>query len=456
MQNNGTLFVKNGGLLYSTTNVKNTSVLQNNGEIVLNTNFLNETGGLVASSANSQLTFKGSSLSKFRGGNGNYDIVNAEKSNQNILLLDNVKVDNKVDFTAGTNAKVNTDTNVLELDKNATFVNATSTKYVIATGTGYVQKNMNPVQDFVFPIGDDTNDYSPLSITNNTSTITTGSTPRMMIDGKIKVNVIDEAAPNKPAAANDYITRYWNIETENLNPVSLKSNGAYLPADVVGTEANIGGVFTPNAASNWEYDGTGNTSRVVSADINSPNVDFTAFNTRVLPVDLLTFTATLNDLDVLISWKTATEIDNKAFTVEFSLDGKQFSEIASIEGNGTTTTEKSYSFLHENVNQFNATNLFYRLKQVDLNGSSLYSKIVMIQLDMTTNTVIYPNPVQQGNNLNFESSQAIGTYKITNALGQFIEEGKYNNGKQSINTSAFAKGWYTIIINKTELRFIVQ
>jgi hypothetical protein len=115
-----------------------------------------------------------------------------------------------------------------------------------------------------------------------------------------------------------------------------------------------------------------------------------------LPVELITFAASKQpDYTVLLKWQTANEINNAHFEVERSDDAIQFSKIATVEGNGTTSTLSNYQHVDNEsamILQSNK-NLYYRLKQVDVDGSYTYSQIVTVFDKTRVNDIsVYPNP----------------------------------------------------------------
>jgi hypothetical protein len=116
-------------------------------------------------------------------------------------------------------------------------------------------------------------------------------------------------------------------------------------------------------------------------------------DTSVLPVTLLYFTGSLVGDKVLLNWETASELNNDFFAVEKSLDGRTWSTIGIVKGNGTTTKPHKYSFV--DVSPFIGDN-YYRLRQVDFDGSFDYSRIIVINVgtDVARSGFIgvYPNP----------------------------------------------------------------
>ena len=112
-----------------------------------------------------------------------------------------------------------------------------------------------------------------------------------------------------------------------------------------------------------------------------------------LPVELKYFTASQQRNDALLTWETASEINNQGFEIEHSTDGRNWQNIGFVSGNGTSYNLNNYQFLHFSpVLSFN----YYRLKQMDYDGAFEYSKIISIDLKNPGDGIrISPNPASQ-------------------------------------------------------------
>lgn len=114
-----------------------------------------------------------------------------------------------------------------------------------------------------------------------------------------------------------------------------------------------------------------------------------------LPVSLLTFNASLDQAkeDAILRWTTASELNNAFFAVEKSTDLEVFTEIAQVEGAGNSNHLISYSISDDDL-QTGTT--YYRLRQVDHDGSFSYSRIVCVNLKKEFSIQPLSNPVQEG------------------------------------------------------------
>ena len=141
--------------------------------------------------------------------------------------------------------------------------------------------------------------------------------------------------------------------------------------------------------------------------------------TLVVPVELTSFTAEVSSGNVLLNWSTATETNNSGFEVQRKHGTNDFEAVGFVPGYGTTTENKTYSFVDGNLASGNYT---YRLKQIDFDGSFSFSDEVNvdvsnpIQFELSQN---YPNPFNPSTTISFTIPQSsMVTLKVYNALGQ--------------------------------------
>jgi hypothetical protein len=116
-----------------------------------------------------------------------------------------------------------------------------------------------------------------------------------------------------------------------------------------------------------------------------------AFNIP-LPIQLVSFEAGVEGNFVQLLWATASELNNNFFTIDRSSDGQHFESIGKVDGAGTTSLRRNYSFLDKNPYQGRS---YYQLRQTDFDGHNSYSWIVAVNIhsDLFGLVSLYPNPV---------------------------------------------------------------
>jgi hypothetical protein len=141
------------------------------------------------------------------------------------------------------------------------------------------------------------------------------------------------------------------------------------------------------------------------------DVAFVAYNSQTarvfdpLPVQLTSFTGQATATRTTLQWQTAQEMHSAAFEVETSLDGFNFQKLASIAAAGTSTQPRSYSYQHATTS---SGPRYYRLRQVDQDGSSTYSAVVVVagspRATASIQITAAPNPFRSALHLNLTTT----------------------------------------------------
>ncbi len=174
--------------------------------------------------------------------------------------------------------------------------------------------------------------------------------------------------------------------------------------------ANIGGVYLRQGTAS-----------------NAPNVLVdgirigTTWGGTILPVELKSFSATTQNNGILLSWSTATEINNSGFNIERKQENSSWNKISFVNGNGTSTSEKKYSYFDGNLT---AGKYQYRLKQIDFDGTFEYSNIVEVEIGVPSKFELsqnYPNPFNPSTKISYSVPKSgYVSLKVYNALGQEV------------------------------------
>lgn len=166
-----------------------------------------------------------------------------------------------------------------------------------------------------------------------------------------------------------------------------------------------------------------------------------------IPVELVSFSASVSENNVLLNWSTATETNNLGFEVQRS-SGTEFKKIGFVAGYGTTVEEQSYTYQDEKIN---AASYIYRLKQVDYDGTSEYSNTIEVEVTKPIEYALsqnYPNPFNPSTRISYsipeDGSVKLKLYDVLgNEVASIVNEvqpaGKY---EIELSAKALSSGVY--------------
>ena len=209
--------------------------------------------------------------------------------------------------------------------------------------------------------------------------------------------------------------------------------------------------FAPNLGSGVKAVNGGSGGVLVGGTFtnndNSPQPNLAFFSESALPVELVAFTGYSVSDGVVLSWQTATEINNYGFEIQRAVKGDEFETIGFVEGAGNSNSPKKYSFTDNTVESGKYS---YRLKQIDLNGNYEFSKTIEINVSSLEKFELsqnYPNPFNPTTNITYviaggATRQANGLavqLKVYDALGREVAtlvNKKQKPGKYSVKFNA--------------------
>ncbi|MCE1188426.1 MAG: endonuclease [Ignavibacteria bacterium] len=159
----------------------------------------------------------------------------------------------------------------------------------------------------------------------------------------------------------------------------------------------------------------------------------------LLPVELVSFNVKQVKENVVLAWKTATEVNNYGFYVERSQDGISWDNLGMVRGAGSTSEAHSYLF---NDRPVSAGKYQYRLRQVDNNGTTTFSSIQSVSYEFLRGFELqqaYPNPFNPTTLISYNIKQkGLVSLKVYDALGSEVAE-LVNREQES--------GYYSVTFN---------
>lgn len=166
-----------------------------------------------------------------------------------------------------------------------------------------------------------------------------------------------------------------------------------------------------------------------------------------LPVELLSFTGErTSEREVALLWTTATEHDNAGFELWRMFEGEdEFKHVGWVDGMGTTQSLTEYTHADDNAEQRVS---YYRLKQVDLDGSFTWSDVVAVEgARIGGSFVLYPNPADQWLTISGLDGAA-GAIRVLDASGRLVLDERIGHGLSShrLDTGALMPGSYSAMV----------
>ncbi len=189
------------------------------------------------------------------------------------------------------------------------------------------------------------------------------------------------------------VDRFWQIDKDGPSGIA---NVTYTATSTeVGGIANLFAYRWNTPTQGWELPPCVQTSTTSSVQVDSLSTfsPWTlAGNGMALPVELLSFTASLNSKrQVDLDWVTTSEINNDFFTVERSIDGIHFEKIGETDGAGNSNVQLLYHTI--DPDPYSGLS-YYRLMQTDFDAQQKYSQVQTIYIgnDTEVTLTLFPNP----------------------------------------------------------------
>jgi len=254
----------------------------------------------------------------------------------------------------------------------------------------------------------------------------------------------------------DDLVNHPSTVLTNINQLKVLKNTDACGAAIANTTTQL--TPTNTLVADLDHGPPTGLGYVLQVDVPSFSSFYFAESNVVLPLDLLTFTGSLqNNTTTLLKWKTDNEINTSHFVVERSIDGTNFNGIGSVAASGNSSTILNYSFNDADAANQGALILYYRLKVADANGSFKYSNTISITLAATKGTItVSPNPAFN------ELKATIASPVNGNAVWQIIDNTgrsimysnillKKGNNSLPININRLAAGSYYLHVSGTNI-----
>jgi hypothetical protein len=172
----------------------------------------------------------------------------------------------------------------------------------------------------------------------------------------------------------------------------------------------------------------------------------------ILPLRLTEFNGRINNADAFLNWKTDNEVNTREFIIERSIDGRNYAAAGTVPTNNESGAHQ-YAFTDRSIDQLGASFVYYRLKQVDIDGKSSYSRVLILPVEQSGSRVVcYPNPVTSETNVTITLDRAEKVQaRLINNIGQVMQAQQWSLSAGSssfpINMSRLPQGLYYLEIS---------
>ena len=427
-------------------------------DLIIGGNLINN-GSLVTSNTTiKNVTFNGTAAQDISGSSTTsfYNLIINNTSSTGVSLSKTAIVTNSLTLTDG--VVYTSSSNILTLNNGATSTSGSDASHV----DGPMKKIGNSA--FIFPTGD------------NGIWARIGFSDIVGFDAttEISAEYYHVASPNSTnlglGVHNVSKVEYWDISRvfDPLNDATCqvtmyfnnnnRSGISGAGTDIITTHyegalwANKGGVFHDN------LDGTGYIKSFTALTSYSPETISSTDGSSVLPIELIDFSAEINDNEIQLEWLTASESNNDFFTIYRSTDGVEFEPIAEISGAGNSSDLNSYNY---NDNNFVSGISYYQLSQTDYDGTQTFSKIISVNQKIGTFTL---NKLTNENGsileILFADPSLVNTILITNNNGEIIYKNDFLKTVKTKIAINLPNGIYIMTnvtdCNSNTLKFIVR
>jgi hypothetical protein len=338
--------------------------------------------------------------------------------------------------------------------------------------------------------------YNPLEPDNFLFAIQNGTNTRDLTEVIDYVEIEVEAAPVKQKGADNafiVMARSWKIECKDSLNGSVNVRFYFTPAEYQEfnlaltdlAKTYLGG--TPDLewfkiADGLDYGNLPHKSQIldtrnyvdldrklegtsegqIDSDAKGNNKKYVQFNgltsfsggtlgadiSGTLPVEWLDFSVSQQGDDVQLHWSTALETGTDYYGIERSFDGQNFSDIGQKPAQGTSYVPTDYGFLDQGAMYESGSRLYYRIRQVDLDGSHDYSDVVALELrDSQSNLWLNPMPIPAHESLQVRYDLYLpqsARMEVYNLLGRQLYVTELNElaGQKEISVLQWPSGIY--------------
>ncbi len=270
--------------------------------------------------------------------------------------------------------------------------------------------------------------------------------------------IAEQNLPNQISANTDYFLKLQvGLRITNLDPARIYLSSA-IGSATIGSAGTLSFINVSDSSNNGPENvvDPNNNGNAGEPGENNP----TPFSFSTLPVKFISINVSLVDkTTAMVKWIVATPtVNSDKFEIEYSADGRNWNNAGTVKI--SNTNQDMYGFLHTNIPD---GNLFYRIREIDIDGAYVYSNIVLLHnTNNYGNFTVFPNPANDYINITAPAN-VTGTTKINlyDAVGKRLLSKVLSGTTETIHTTSLHGGAYVLKIEnngrvKTEKVLIIR
>ncbi|MBO2008240.1 IPT/TIG domain-containing protein [Hymenobacter negativus] len=327
------------------------------------------------------------------------------------------------------------------------------TATVAEAGTGYLIGNLLATR--ALTTAGQSQDFGGMGLT------LTPAATSAVLPGATTVRRVTGTAPT--GAGHFGISRYFDIQAANSNGLNVTMEARYRDEELNGLPENklIFYRSTSSAAGPWTAQNAPHSrdalnNRITLAGVSGFSQWALGDPSTPLPVELTAFSATAQGTGVALAWRTASERSSAYFQVERSTDGTTFKALTQVPAQGNRTAPTDYAFTDATL-PASAPQLYYRLKQVDTDGTATYSAVRTVARPLSA-LALYPNPAQGTTKLNLPALPQVRTVLLLDVVGRELRRFSLPADASAVplNLAGLAPGLYTVRCDAASAPLVVE
>ena len=339
-------------------------------------------------------------------------------------------------FLTLTSGNIPLGTGNIVMESGGSITGGSLSAHIVTNGTGTLTQTHTMSQigmDKIYPVGQSASSYDPVSINHDAEanfSVRVGlkTTPGTS-SGILPVNREWDITGTPGSTFLTFVTSALNTDGTSTRPV-VGGSGSGLVGHYNGSgwDANLTADYTPDT---WTLAGyTGSFSPFI---VGTPGV---------IPIELLYITAKAVNNKNVVSWETATEINNKGYDVQRKTANGTWASIGFVDGANKPST---YTF--EDKGPLSIS--YYRLRQVDFDGKETLSKVVSVSQSQKGKVRLSPNPTSDNVNIMLSDNDPSVSTTVTvyDLVGKQVLQQKTAANALELDMSNLAKGVYLVKIN---------